>query len=114
MWQDNLMLPNQLVTCQHEFLKLKNRSFHNAGNSHHSIQISQNIYNRTRQHSTLNYQSPIQYRNRWRITQNQENWLHNIHLMDDEISREPLFDFTHYTGRIILNLLDLHYKSTNS
>jgi transposase InsO family protein len=37
-----------------------------------SFEYIEVFYNRTRQHSTLGYQSPAQYRERWRNAQRQE------------------------------------------
>jgi len=37
-----------------------------------SFEYIEVFYNRTRQHSTLGYRSPIQYLDRWRSEQNQE------------------------------------------
>lgn len=77
------------------FSSFKNERYHGLRYATHdemkavSFEYIEVFYNRTRQHSTLGYQSPTQYIERWQSKQSQEKWLHKIHLMADEISREP-------------------------
>jgi len=60
------------------FNSFKNERYHGVRYATHAemkaagFEYIEVFYNRTRQHSTLGYQSPIQYLDRWRRDQNQE------------------------------------------
>lgn len=60
------------------FNSFKNERYHGMRYASHaemkaaSFEYIEVFYNRTRQHSTLAYQSPVQYLDRWRQEQNQE------------------------------------------
>lgn len=60
------------------FNSFKNERYHGVRYATHAemravaFEYIEVFYNRTRQHSTLNYQSPMQYLNDWRKRQNQE------------------------------------------
>ena len=60
------------------FNRFKNERYHGLRYATHaemkaaSFKYIEIFYNRTRQHSTLGYRSPIQYLDRWRDLQNQE------------------------------------------
>jgi len=76
------------------FNSFKNERYHGLRYATHaemktaSFEYIEVFYNRTLQHSTLGYQSSIEYldgeQNKVR-----RRWSHDIHLMADEISREP-------------------------
>jgi len=60
------------------FNSFKNERYHGVRYASHaemkaaSFEYIEVFYNRTRQHSTLGYQSPVQYLDRWKRDQNQE------------------------------------------
>ena len=61
------------------FNSFKNERYHGIRYASHdaikvaSFEYIEVFYNRTRQHSTLGYRSPVQYREDWMKKQNQEN-----------------------------------------
>jgi len=53
-----------------------------------SFEFIEVFYNRKRQHSSLGYQSPIQYLQSWISDSIRENWPHRSYRMADEKPRE--------------------------
>ena len=85
------------MPAENWFSRVKSERYHGICYETHAEITAANFedievfYNRTRQHPTLGYPSPMEYLDGWKTEQKQKMrlHLHDFYLMADEISKEP-------------------------